>query len=248
MIDDNQGRSAPGNLPTSVAGLFVTAGALFARRFPLYAVITLLAIGVQYIVDVVVMPDDTGLLIGLDIVIGSFLAALVSIGVAFDLAGKDADWSGIFTAASLRWGVVTFVGLIAFLVFSLFAPYLTLPSDQTFYGLLLLPFILIWAAVNMASVVAAIEPIQSRLRLPLIALGKGMGVSTRFINVGRLMLYALLLLVPIYVEMFAETWMTGHHVSDAMFWSNVTVDMLTLGPLQALATVFYVDFLRRAGR
>jgi hypothetical protein len=245
--NDNDGLPAA-NLPTTVTGLFGTAATLYARRFPLYATIAVLAIGVQYIVDVLVLPGDSGLMIGLDIVIGAFLAATVSIGIAFDLAGKDADWSRIFTAASLRWGVVTFVMFVAELVYALFAPYLTLPGNQTGYGFLLLPFILIWAAVGMGSVVAAIEPVQSRLRLPLIALGKGMGISTRFVNIGRLMLYALLLLIPVYLETFAETYLTAHKIADAMFWSNVTVDMLTLGPLQALATVFYINFLRRAGR
>jgi hypothetical protein len=28
----------------------------------------------------------------------------------------------------------------------------------------------------------------------------------------------------------------------------VPIDMLTLGPLQAIATLFYIDFLRRAKR
>jgi len=40
----------------------------------------------------------------------------------------------------------------------------------------------------------------------------------------------------------------AHAVPNAWFWASVPLDMLTLGPLQALATVFYIDFLRRAKR
>jgi hypothetical protein len=235
-------------LPASLGGILGIAGGLYARRFPLYGTLAVLAIVVQYIVDTLVLPGDPGLLLGLDIVLGSFLAATVSIGVAFDLAGKEADWSRIVTAASIRWGIVTIVAFIAEVVYALFAPYLTLPLDQTGYGLMLLPFIILWAAVCMGTVVAAIEPAQNQWLLPFIALGKGMGVSTRLVNLGRLMMFALLLLVPIYLETFAETAMIAHKFADATFWSNVTIDMLTLGPLQALATVLYVDFLRRAGR
>jgi hypothetical protein len=242
VIGDDKG------LPASLAGLFGAAAGLYARRFPLYATLAVLAIGVQYIVDTLVLPGDFGLLLGLDIIIGGFLAATVSIGTAFDLQGKEADWSRIVTAASLRWGVVTLIAFLAQFVYALFAPYLTLPLSQTGFGLLILPFIVIWAAVWMSMVVASIEPAQSRLLLPLLALGKGLGVSTRFTNLGRLMLYALLMLIPIYAEMFAETTLLAHKIPDSVFWSNVTIDMIALGPLQALATVFYVDFLRRAGR
>jgi hypothetical protein len=35
---------------------------------------------------------------------------------------------------------------------------------------------------------------------------------------------------------------------DALFWANVPLDAIALGPLQALSTVFYLDFLRRTQR
>ena len=241
MIGDDKG------LPASITGLFGTAIGLYARRFPYYALLTLIAIGVQYVVDTQVMLDS-GLLVGLDVVVGSFLAATVSIGVAFDLAGKEADWSRIMTAASLRWGVVTLISLIALLVQWLFIPYVLLPADDTAYGLLLLPFIVLWGAISLATVVAAIEPTQSRLRLPLIALGKALAVSAQFVNLGRLMVLSVLLSLPLFAELLLAAYLKSHNVGDLDFWSDVPIDMITLGPLQAIATVFYVDFLRRAKR
>jgi hypothetical protein len=241
VIGDDKG------LPASIAGLFSTALSLYARRFPFYALLSLLAIGVQYVVDTQVMLDS-GLLIGLDVVVGSFIAASVSIGVAFDVAGKDADWSRIMTAASLRWGIVTLVAFIALFVQWLFLPYIFLPAGATGYGILLLPFIVLWGAISLGEVVAAIEPAKSRLPLPLIALGKALSVSAQFVNLGRLMVLSVLLSLPLFAEIVLGAYLKSRNVGDLDFWSGVPIDMLTLGPLQAIATLFYIDFLRRAKR
>lgn len=241
MIGNDKG------LPASIAGLFGTALGLFARRLPFYAVLALLSLGVQYVVDTEVLLD-TGLATGLDLVLEGFLAAAISIGVAFDLAGKEADWSRIMTAASLRWGVVTLMLVIGWLVQVLYVPYIGLSPDQTGYGLLFLPFIMISGVIALSTVVAAIEPAPSRLRLPLIALGKALAVSAQFVNLGRLLVLSVLLTLPLLADIWLAVSLQPHHIANLDFWSNVPVDVLTLGPLQAIATVFYVDFLRRAKR
>lgn len=241
MIGDENG------LPATIVGLFGTAFVLYARRFALYAILALCALAVEYVVDVALL-QDAGLVVGLDIVVGAFLAATVSIGVAFDLARKPADWSTIVTAASLRWGVVAIIGLIGYLLLCLFGPFLALPPDQTGYGLLLLPFIVLWGAVWVAQVVAAIEPTKSRLTLPLRALGKGLAVSVRFANLGRLLVLSIALIMPLLAETVLLAQLQARGVPNAWFWSGIPLDAFTLGPLQALATVFYIDFLRRAKR
>ncbi len=241
MIGDDKG------LPATLAGVFGTGYQLYVRRLPLYGTLALLALGVQYVVDTLVVPD-TGFLIGLNIILGAFLAAAVSIGVAFDLQGKEADWSRIVTAASMRWGVVALISLLAFFVSALFTPYLELPATETWYGLLFLPYIVLWAAVWMGTVVAAIEPVQSRMILPLVALGKGIGVSTQLTNIGRLMLLGVIMLAIAECELLLGTRLQTRNIPDLAFWASVPIDTLLTGPLQALATVFYVDFLRRAGR
>lgn len=241
MIGDDKG------LPASITGLFGTAAMLYARRFALYGSLALAAFAVQLIVDVGVM-QDSGLAIGLNIIVGSFVAAAVSIGVAFDIAGKDADWSTIFNAASLRWGVVAVVSGINWLVYELFWPSMFLPPDQTGYGLLLIPFVVLLGALAMAVVVAAIDPAKSRLTLPFVGLAKGLLVSLQLVNLGRLMLFSVLLTLPLFVETLLGMYLAVHNVADADFWAGVPLDAVTLGPLQAVATVFYIDFLRRAKR
>ena len=67
-------------------------------------------------------------------------------------------------------------------------------------------------------------------------------------NLGRLMVFSVLITLPLIAEIFIGAFLTLRGVRNVAFWSDVPIDMITLGPLQALATVFYVDFLRRAGR
>jgi hypothetical protein len=233
--------------PASITGLFGTAFTLYIRRFGLYATLAIAAFAVQLFVDLAVM-QDTGLALGLNIVVGSFVAAAVSIGVAFDIARKDADWSTIFNAAALRWGVVVVVGLAGVLVQDLFLANVFLPPDQTGYGLLLVPLIVLWGAVMMASVVAAIDPAKSRLTLPGVALAKGIVVSLQFANLGRLMLFSLIAALPLVAEVLLRQFLVTRGVPEVDFWAGIPIDAVSVGPLQALATVFYIDFLRRTKR
>jgi hypothetical protein len=241
VIGDDKG------LPASITGLFVTAYTLYVRRFVLYGSLAFLAFAVQLIVDIVVI-QDTGLATGLEIIVDAFVLATVSIGVAFDIARKDADWSTVFNAASLRWGVVAIIGGVNWLFYELLWPSMFLPGEQTGYGLLLVPIVILMGALAMAQVVAAIDPVKSRLTLPFVALAKGLLVSLQFVNLGRLMLFSVLLTMPLFLATVLGDYLGRHHYPDADFWAVVPLDAITIGPLQALATVFYIDFLRRAKR
>jgi hypothetical protein len=248
VIGDN-----PKGLPSSIGGLFNTAFSLYGRRFAFYFALALAAALVQYVVDVAV-PRWTGLrspglTIGLSVIVDAFIVAAVTIGVALDLVQKDADWSQVLGFASERWGVVAVIGFVAFLVDALLEPVVLGPQGpDTLYGIMIVPTIAIWGALTLAQVVGAIEPARSRLMLPLIALGKGMAVAFRFTNLSRLLVLSVILVIPIFVEQLLGDQLAARHLADAVFWSNVPIDALTVGPLQALATVFYIDFLRRAQR
>ena len=247
MIGDEKGP------PASLTGLFATAYRLYVHRVGLYVSLAIAAFAVQAIVDLAVMRDD-GLAIGLNIIVGSFVMAAVSIGVAFDLAQKDADWSTIFNSASLRWGVVVIVNGVYYVLYRLFWPSLFAPPEETGYGFLLIPFVLLLGAITLLGSAfplfahAAIDPAKSRLTLPLVALAKGFVVSAQFVNLGRLMMFSVLLMLPMIAETFLELQLIRRGVFEAGFWAAIPLDAITIGPLQALATVLYVDFLRRAHR
>jgi hypothetical protein len=232
-------------LPKTVAGLFGTAGALFVRRAPLYLALAAIAILVQYVVDVV-LPHSDGLITGLGIIVDAFFVAAVSIGVAFDLAGKVADWSTVLLAANERWGVVSIVSLLYFFVFVAFENNVFGTPQDTVFGFLILPIVVFWGAVSLGQVVAAIEPVKTQLSLPFLAIGKAMSVSLRWVNLGRLALLSLIVVLPTFANIVLAATLRQHHVPDADFWGGIPLDAITLGPIQALSTVFYVDFLRRA--
>ena len=232
-------------LPKSVTGIFVMAGALYVRRFALYITLAAVVLAVQYVVGVL-LPHSDGLVAGLSIVVDAFFFAAVSIGVAFDLAEKEVDWSTILLAANERWGVVSIVCLAYWLVFVLLAPSVFDQPDDVASGLLILPIVVFWGAIQLGQVVASIEPVKTQLSLPFLAIGKGLAVSLRWINVGRLVLLSLIIVLPTVGIDLLATILTEHHVHDAAFWGNVPLDALTVGPVAALSTVFYVDFLRRA--
>lgn len=237
--------SEDSRLPKSVTGIFVMAGALYARRFALYITLAAVVLAVQYVVGVL-LPHSDGLVAGLSIVVDAFFFAAVSIGVAFDLAEKEVDWSTILLAANERWGVVSIVCLAYWLVFVLLAPSVFDQPDDVASGLLILPIVVFWGAIQLGQVVASIEPVKTQLSLPFLAIGKGLAVSLRWINVGRLVLLSLVVVLPTVATDLLATVLTEHHVHDAAFWGNVPLDALTVGPIAALSTVFYVDFLRRA--
>jgi hypothetical protein len=232
-------------LPKTVTGIFVMAGALYARRFALYLSLAAVVLLVQYVVGVL-LPHSDGLVVGLSIVVDAFLFAAVSIGVAFDLAEKEVDWSTILLAANERWGVVSIVYLAYWVVFELLAPSVFGPPDDVASLFLILPIVVFWGAIQLGQVVASIEPVKTQLSLPFLAIGKGLAVSLRWINVGRLVLLSLIIVLPTVGIDLLATVLTEHHVHDAAFWGNVPLDALTVGPVAALSTVFYVDFLRRA--
>jgi hypothetical protein len=241
MINDEN------RLPTTIVGLFNVAGSLYFRRIGLYASLAAIALAVQYVVGVL-LPHTDGLVTGLEIIVDSFLVASVSIGVAFDLARKPADWSTIVMGASERWGVVTLVSLVLFVALLVFSPAVYGSPEDTGYGLLI-PFVItLWGGISLGQVVAAIEPLKSQFTLPLQALGKGLAVGFRWTNIGRLVLLSVLLALPTLIDSALYDEFTQRHVADVLFWANIPVDALVTGPLCALSTVFYVDFLRRAKR
>ena len=241
ISDDNNG------LPTSIAGVFGVALGLYARRIVFYGTLALVALAIEIVVNLAVL-NDTGLELGLDLILESFLVAAVSIGVAFDLAHKPADWSLLFTTASLRWGVVALMALITVIFFDLFAADLLQPTQDNGFGFYTLPIIVIWGALSLSTVVAAIEPVKSRLTLPLVSLGKALAVSSRFVNLGRLVMLSAVMLIPYLLEVLLTKRLMTAHVFRFDFWGSAPIEVLTAGPMQALMTVFYVDFLRRAKR
>lgn len=238
----------PRRLPTTVGGLFGLAAGLYVRRAALYVALASVVLIVQFVADVL-LPHTLGTAQAIGIVADAFVIGAVAIGVARDLAGEPPAWRAVLGATSERWGVVAVAGFVYFLVQEALLPGVFGTPDQTGYLFFVAPIITFWGAVALSQVAAAIEPASSRLQLPLIALGKALSVSLRAVNLIRLVFFSAILVLPTLAEAMLGAAFTERHLVQAAFWANVPLDALTVGPLQgALATVFYVDFARRARR
>lgn len=242
MRDEDSGR-----LPTSIGGLFGTALGLYARRFAGYTALAVVAVGLQYLVGVLV-PHTTGIVIAMGVIVDAWIVATVAIGVAAGLEGQEPSWTLLLSAASLRWGVVAIAGFVYFLVVSVLEPGVLGPPAQLGYGLFVAPIIIAWGAVSLGQIAAAIEPAKSRLMLPFMALGKALTTSLQFVNLGRLIVLSVVLSLPLVAQQLLALALTARHVPDVLFWANVPLDALLAGPLTAISTLFYLDFVRRVAR
>jgi hypothetical protein len=65
-------------------------------------------------------------------------------------------------------------------------------------------------------------------------------------NLLRLCVLAVLTLLPTVLQAVAFNALVAHHAARPIFWSDVPIDVLTVGPLAAIQTAFALDFARRA--
>jgi hypothetical protein len=66
-------------------------------------------------------------------------------------------------------------------------------------------------------------------------------------NLPRLCVLAVVTVLPSVVAAVALNVLIAHHAPRPIFWAEVPVDVLTIGPLAAVQTAFALDFARRAG-
>ena len=63
----------------------------------------------------------------------------------------------------------------------------------------------------------------------------------------RLCVLAAILILPSVLQTVLQNVLVQQHVARAFFWANAPIDALTIGPMNAMATTFALDFARRAG-
>ena len=194
------------------------------------------------------MPHTEGTAQALALVVDAFLIGAVSIGIARDAAGTETTAGDVLSAASERWGAVAVASLMYVLVVLALFRAVFGSLEETGYGFFIMPVIGMWGAVSLAQVVAAIEPVKSRLMLPIISIGKALSVALRLRNLGRLLFLSALLTLPLVAQGLLASALGSRHVGDAQFWADVPLDAILTGPLQAISTLFYLDFVRRAER
>jgi len=250
-------------LPEGTGGLFEVAFVSYGRRLPLYLGFAALAFIVQGMLMLAAPklalamhglfasdPTKTegireGLVQGANFVIDAFICGLVTIGVVADLRTRTpADDRAVLGDTLARWWILALLVVVVNLLFSSMLQDVLTSDDPTM--LLLLPVFLVFlGALSLATVVAAVDRTTNEALLPILSIGRSLQVALPFPNLGRLAIYSALLAVPTIVSLLAAHEFQIRHVPFAEFWAWVPIDALTVGPLQALATIFYLDFARR---
>jgi hypothetical protein len=242
-------------LPTTIGGLVDLAFAAYLERAPLYLGLALAAFALQAAVEFALpawkLESPEGAikeytLLFLSVLLDSIVITAVALGIATRVAGKTAAPRAIAVATAARWPAAFFASLFWAVVFLDTAGFGAVGPllDPPALLLVTAPLCwLLWGALALAVPIAALSP----ERAPLAAMHgimRALSLSFHRANFARLIIVAFASIVPLMlVSILGDP---RFHVTR-VFWTDVPIDALTVGPLAALQTVFALDFARRAG-
>lgn len=246
-------------LPRSVGGLIDFAYAAYAARAPLYLGLALAAFAVQatleYVTPAVKLdsPQAVTKLYALEytaIFVDAFIVAAVAAGAGASVSGSGATWSRIAGAAVERWLPLVAISLLVQAVIDTTIPLSALGRlpDPPWAAIFTAPVIwLVWGILGLAAPIAALSGKRPALAV-FDGLWQAVSLSLHPANAARLCIVAFVSILPFLLQAVALDVLMQHHVARPIFWSNVPIDALTVGPLAAVQTAFALDFARRAGR
>jgi protein-S-isoprenylcysteine O-methyltransferase Ste14 len=240
MIEDRR------PLPESSGALVQTAFRAYRRRFALYfgtaaggliaeAVATCLA------------PENTGVIDAGSIVVDSLIAAVVTLGVVADVReGDPLPDRAVAGRAVERWGLVAVVATLVQLITLSTSDAVFGTPESTGYGLLILPIVLVWGSLSFATVIATIDEKTPARVLAFSSIGRSFSLAIARQNWRRLAMLAIVAVLPVLVENVLMHQLELRKVAGSTFIANIPIDALVSGPLQAVFTIFYLDFVRRS--
>jgi hypothetical protein len=242
-------------LPATIGGLVDLAFAGYVERAPLYLGLAFAAFALQAAVEfgLPAWGIDTRegtikywTLVYLNILFDSVVITAVALGIATRVAGKTAGSRAIVAALAARWPAAFLASLVGTAAFFVLGPIAGFgqPLDPPVLVLITAPVCwIVFGALSLAPPIAALSPERPALAA-LHGIGRALTLSFRRANLPRLAIVAFASILPLLVEAVLGDPRFG---VPRLFWVNVPVDALTVGPLAALQTVFALDFARRAG-
>jgi len=237
-------------LPESVGGLFDTAFAMYGRRFGLYTVVALLGFGAQAVcaelfATLGVHGDDPIFVLQsiVAIFVDAFIVGVVAIGVIADLSVTEANAQNILASALERWpSLIAVSALIAIIM--VVPQQAVAESGVGSFFLYVLPVAALSGAIVFATVACAADASILGLRI-IGSFAQSIRIALFPTNFGRAVIIGIATLVPLLVQAVLLDQFSLRHVRGTLFWANVPVDVLSVGPLEAVFAVFYIDFVRR---
>ena len=244
-------------LPPSIGGVIDFAYASYVERAPFYIGLALLVFAAGCIVEIAVPAAVLGTPAGelkrafLDfayIFVASYVIGAVALGVGTRLAGEACSTRSLAQAAFGRWLAVIVCTLTLQLVLGLtlrLGGLGTLPEPRALV-FLTAPFVwMVWGMLSLAAPIAALSAERPAFAI-FAGFGRAVSLSLRVANLPRLAIVAFISVVPSLLQQIAFDTMVQHGVQHVIFWADVPIDALTVGPLAALQTAFAIDFARRA--
>lgn len=234
-------------LPESIGGLVDTAVRAYRRRFALYFGVAFAGLILEAIIAYV-RPGDEGFFQAGSILVDSFVSALVTLGVVADMRPDERPADAALAGTALgRWGIVAVVTMLVDIV-TIFTSSSVFGSPQdTAYGFLVLPIVVAWGSLGFATVIATLDDKTAPQLLIFASIGRSISLALARQNVGRLIALALVAVLPVLVQSVLTDQLHLRKVAAWEFIGSIPIDALLCGPLQAVFTIFYLDFLRRTG-
>lgn len=247
------------HLPPSIGGLigFALSGWLAnAQLYVLLAACMFALIGIaEYVIPAAATSTPQGVfkLIVLeftDLFAGSFIVAAVALGVAARGLGTPLSPRTLAGGATERWLPVIAVTFLCQTVIMLTNAYsgLDTPPEPRALVYVGAPITwLLWGILGLTGPFVALA--QSRAALTvLVGFGHAFTASLRRGNLLRLCVLAVITVLPVALEAMLQNALVQRHAARPIFWANIPIDVLTVGPLAAIQTAFALDFVRRMGR
>ena len=248
-------------LPPSIGGLIDLGVMTWLQRAPLYLALSLGVFALCGAVEALWparTPSATALkelvLIYVEVFGLAFVVAAVALGVATRVAGERVAGERVasrtlLAAALERWPAVLGAMIVVDLVVMLTAPFGAIGAlpDPPALALFAAPIVwLMWGVINLAGPIAALSGERPLIAL-LTSFSRAIGLSLRRGNVVRVCVLSFATIVPTLIAAVVFDVLIKRALPHAVFWANLPIDVLTVGPVSAIQTAFALDFARRAG-
>lgn len=243
-------------LPRSVGGLLTFALRAWAANAPLYL---LLALGVfaayavaEFALPLAALSTPQGqfkeyVLQFTSIFADAFVIAAVSLGIAARGAGAHSSTRALLGGAVERWLPVIAAGALVAAIQILTAEPAGFASSLPRALLYLTAPItwILWGLLGLTQPVVALSAEPGALAF-IMGFGRAFSLGLRRQNFVRLCVLSLIVIMPSILEFALLSYLEHRHIPRGFFWANAPLDAITIGPVNAIAAAFALDFARRA--
>lgn len=218
----------------------------WGARWPLYLAIAIACIGIQTAIAYIARFDVVTILIA-NCIVDGYATAFFTIAIAAQRQEVKASAGEIARAALRRAPVVTIVYFGIQIVIIASSPWIFGTADEMMYGLGVLPTMIVFGTIYMATVIACLDTSRPWYAQPGFAFWRSLLLARTWANVWRLMIGGATIAVPMLLQWLIEQSLAhrGIPIAQNSFWSNIVIDALVLGPTQAFFTYLYMDLMAR---